>query len=280
MRRPSACCADGGAAGPADRPVRPRAYGDGVTGGMTGRQLRQAALLLAAAAVALAFPGMVNNYWLSVGITALFYAIVAASWALLVGYAGQFSFGQMAFVSMGAYTSGMLVRYLDVPIPLGIAGRHRAVRADRLRHRLCLPAHARSLSRAVHRRVLRSACASSSSRRPRSPAALAGWKSRRCSTPAPTRLTTISFLALLAGSLVADGPARALALGPVLPRHPRERGRRRGGRREGGALPRCWPSPSPPASPASPAASTAITSASSRPTSARSIRWAWWSPWR
>jgi len=87
---------------------------------MTGKQLRQAALLLVAAAVALAFPGMVNNYWLSVGITALFYAIVAASWALLVGYAGQFSFGQMAFVSMGAYTSGALARYLDVPIPLGI----------------------------------------------------------------------------------------------------------------------------------------------------------------
>ena len=57
---------------------------------------------------------------MSVGITALFYAIVAASWALLVGYAGQFSFGQMAFVSVGAYTSGMLALYFDVPIPLGI----------------------------------------------------------------------------------------------------------------------------------------------------------------
>jgi branched-chain amino acid transport system permease protein len=87
---------------------------------MTGRHLWQGAALLAAAAAAFSFPFLVNNYWLSVGITALFYAIVAASWALLVGYAGQFSFGQMAFVSMGAYTSGMLARYLAVPIPLGI----------------------------------------------------------------------------------------------------------------------------------------------------------------
>jgi branched-chain amino acid transport system permease protein len=87
---------------------------------MTGRHLWQGAAVIAAAVVAFSFPFLVNNYWLSVGITALFYAIVAASWALLVGYAGQFSFGQMAFVSMGAYTSGMLARYLAVPIPLGI----------------------------------------------------------------------------------------------------------------------------------------------------------------
>ena len=54
----------------------------------------------------LAFPFLVNAYWLTVGVLAMFYAIVAASWALLAGYAGQFSFGHMAFVSLGAYTSG------------------------------------------------------------------------------------------------------------------------------------------------------------------------------
>src|SRR5579883_1542865 len=73
------------------------------------------------AALALAFPFLVNAYWLSVGVLAMFYAIVTASWALLVGYAGQFSFGHMAFVSLGAYTSGLLVTMLDVPIPLGMA---------------------------------------------------------------------------------------------------------------------------------------------------------------
>src|SRR5579872_365273 len=73
------------------------------------------------AVVALAFPFLVNAYWLSVGVLALFYAIVAASWALLAGYAGQFSFGHMAFVSLGAYTSGLLVTTFGLPIPVGVA---------------------------------------------------------------------------------------------------------------------------------------------------------------
>jgi branched-chain amino acid transport system permease protein len=72
-------------------------------------------------AAALAFPFLVNGYWLSVGVLAAFYAIVAGSWALLAGYAGQFSFGHMAFVSLGAYTSGLLVKWFDIPVPLGMA---------------------------------------------------------------------------------------------------------------------------------------------------------------
>jgi branched-chain amino acid transport system permease protein len=72
-------------------------------------------------AVALAFPYLFNAYWLTVAILAFYYAIVAASWALLAGYAGQFSFGHMAFVSLGGYTSGLLVKWFDIPIPLGIA---------------------------------------------------------------------------------------------------------------------------------------------------------------
>jgi branched-chain amino acid transport system permease protein len=75
------------------------------------------------AAFVLAYPSLVNAYWLTVGILAIFYAIVTASWGLLAGQAGQFSFGHMAFVSLGAYTSGLLVMDLGVPIPLGwVAG--------------------------------------------------------------------------------------------------------------------------------------------------------------
>src|ERR1700748_2613366 len=72
------------------------------------------------AMLALAFPFMVNAYWLSVGVLAMFYAIVVASWALLAGQAGQFSFGHMAFVSLGAYASGLLVTTFSVPISLGM----------------------------------------------------------------------------------------------------------------------------------------------------------------
>jgi branched-chain amino acid transport system permease protein len=76
---------------------------------------------LAIGVLALAFPHLVNPYWLTVGILAIYYAIVTASWALLAGYAGQFSFGHMAFVSLGAYTSGLLVKWFGIPVPLGMA---------------------------------------------------------------------------------------------------------------------------------------------------------------
>src|SRR6185437_9589208 len=108
--------ADDRASGPADRVLRPRPRGDG----MTGRTGARVGAALAATAVVLVFPLLVNGYWLTVGIAALFFAIVTASWALLVGYAGQFSFGHMAFVSVGAYSSGLLARYWGVPIPLGM----------------------------------------------------------------------------------------------------------------------------------------------------------------
>lgn len=63
----------------------------------------------------LAFPliytGNGYNYVMHVWITALFYATLAASWALLAGYAGQFSFGHMAFMAIGAYTAGLMNNY-------------------------------------------------------------------------------------------------------------------------------------------------------------------------
>lgn len=76
---------------------------------------------IALGVLALAYPFLVNAYWLLVGIYAMVFAIITASWALLAGYAGQFSFGHMAFVSLGAYTSGLLVKWFAIPVPLGIA---------------------------------------------------------------------------------------------------------------------------------------------------------------
>jgi branched-chain amino acid transport system permease protein len=83
------------------------------------------AVLIAAAvvfaAIVLVYPLLVNAYWLVVAIYAIAFAIITASWALLAGYAGQFSFGHMAFVSIGAYTSGLLVKFFGIPVPVGIA---------------------------------------------------------------------------------------------------------------------------------------------------------------
>jgi len=78
-------------------------------------------ILLAAAALALAYAHLLNSYWMHVAIIAMFYGILAGSWALLAGYAGLFSLGHMAFASVGGYTSGLLVQWFGIPIPLGMA---------------------------------------------------------------------------------------------------------------------------------------------------------------
>jgi branched-chain amino acid transport system permease protein len=65
-------------------------------------------------------PLVLQTYWLHVIIIAYFYAILAASWALLAGYAGQFSFGHMALMAVGGYTTGLLGKYLNTPPLLGI----------------------------------------------------------------------------------------------------------------------------------------------------------------
>lgn len=51
-------------------------------------------------------------YLMHLAIIAFFYAILASSWSLLAGYAGQFSFGHMGFMAIGAYTAGMLGHYI------------------------------------------------------------------------------------------------------------------------------------------------------------------------
>lgn len=64
----------------------------------------------------LAFPLLYRaedyNFIMHLWITAFFYAILASSWSLLAGYAGQFSFGHMAFMAIGAYTTGLFTNYI------------------------------------------------------------------------------------------------------------------------------------------------------------------------
>ena len=64
----------------------------------------------------LAFPFIYTrsdyDYIMHLWITAFFYAILASSWSLLGGYAGQFSFGHMAFMAIGAYAAGLFSNYV------------------------------------------------------------------------------------------------------------------------------------------------------------------------
>jgi branched-chain amino acid transport system permease protein len=59
-----------------------------------------------------AYPGANYSYMMHLWITGLFYAILASSWSLLAGYAGQFSFGHMAFMALGAYATGLFSNYV------------------------------------------------------------------------------------------------------------------------------------------------------------------------
>jgi branched-chain amino acid transport system permease protein len=47
-------------------------------------------------------------------ITGFYYAILASSWSMLAGYAGQFSFGHMAFMGVGAYTAALFSHYFYI----------------------------------------------------------------------------------------------------------------------------------------------------------------------
>jgi branched-chain amino acid transport system permease protein len=69
---------------------------------------------------ALIVPAVVRPYWLHVMILALYYALLASSWTMLAGFAGQFSFAHMALAGIGAYTSALLVLHLQLPIWAGI----------------------------------------------------------------------------------------------------------------------------------------------------------------
>jgi branched-chain amino acid transport system permease protein len=70
--------------------------------------------------LALAVPLLVQDYWLRVCATALYFVILASSWNLLLGYAGQLSFAHAAFASIGAYTAGLLFRYTGLTPIVGV----------------------------------------------------------------------------------------------------------------------------------------------------------------
>src|SRR5215510_12772514 len=65
-------------------------------------------------------PLAVSDYHTHIFIISLYYVILAASWNLLAGYAGQFSLAHHTFAGIGAYTSALLSLYAGVPVLAGI----------------------------------------------------------------------------------------------------------------------------------------------------------------
>jgi branched-chain amino acid transport system permease protein len=73
-------------------------------------------------ALLIAIPPLLGDspYQVAILTGAFFYAILAASWALLAGIAGQFSFAHMALVGIAAYTAGIMGRDLGTTPLMGI----------------------------------------------------------------------------------------------------------------------------------------------------------------
>ncbi|HET8728590.1 MAG TPA: branched-chain amino acid ABC transporter permease, partial [Alphaproteobacteria bacterium] len=73
--------------------------------------------LLVMLALAALLPVLVGDqYILHLAIMALFYAILATSLNLVVGYVGEFSLGHTAFLGAGAYTAALLSLHLGLPM--------------------------------------------------------------------------------------------------------------------------------------------------------------------
>ncbi|MFP6699392.1 MAG: branched-chain amino acid ABC transporter permease [Alphaproteobacteria bacterium] len=79
-----------------------------------------AGLLIVAFFMAFPFLYGANDYRyiMSLLIAGFYYAILASSWSMLAGYAGQFSFGHMGFMGVGAYTAALFSHYFYLsPVP-------------------------------------------------------------------------------------------------------------------------------------------------------------------
>ncbi len=61
-----------------------------------------------------------NGYVMHLLIMSLIWAVVAASWDIVLGYAGIFNLGQIAFFAIGAYTTGMLSKNFGVSPWIGL----------------------------------------------------------------------------------------------------------------------------------------------------------------
>lgn len=74
-------------------------------------------VILAFLALAAVFPLVVTDqYILHIGILVLFYAVLATSLNLVVGYVGEFSLGHTAFLGIGAYSAAIISLRFGLPM--------------------------------------------------------------------------------------------------------------------------------------------------------------------
>jgi branched-chain amino acid transport system permease protein len=62
---------------------------------------------------------MASPHWLHVLILAFYYAVMALSWDLIMGYTGQFSWGHQSFAAIGGYASVLAIASVQLPVVTG-----------------------------------------------------------------------------------------------------------------------------------------------------------------
>ena len=67
-------------------------------------------------------PLVANNYYLALGVSLLYFAVLATSWALFSGSTHYISLATVAFFGIGAYTVGVIGEVLPWPLVLLVAG--------------------------------------------------------------------------------------------------------------------------------------------------------------
>ena len=88
---------------------------------MKPKLFRQNAFGLIALAAAIIFPLVVSNsFFQHIVILFFMFAVLAVAWNIMGGYAGMFSFGQVAFFGIGAYTSSFLLLAYQVNPWIGL----------------------------------------------------------------------------------------------------------------------------------------------------------------
>ena len=141
-------------------------------------------------ALAMILPFVSNDYWALIGTRAAIYWVLVSGLNLVVGFAGHLAIGYVALLTLGAYTTSVLVAgNVMPPVPvfaaLPIAGvRRRGVRRDRR------PAGACGCARSISR--CRRSASPPSSRRSRwpgraSPAAASAYQVRNFRRPSIPR---------------------------------------------------------------------------------------------
>lgn len=78
------------------------------------RSFRGSVTLLCLIGLVLVPPITGSEYYSQILVTAMIYAIFAASWDLLAGFAGQVSFGHSAFFGVAGYTTAAFVKILGI----------------------------------------------------------------------------------------------------------------------------------------------------------------------